>query len=109
MPELESDLKLSELIEALRVELAVAAEAGKDQPLRFTVGPIELEVEIAVTKTTTGSGGVEFWVVKAGAEHERANAVTHRVKVTLNPERADGSGPVKVARTESGPPKPAGR
>lgn len=100
-----ADLKLSEMIEALRVELAAAAEAGNGQALRFEVGPIELEVEIAVTKTTTGNAGVEFWVVKAGAERERADAVTHRVKVTLSPMRTDNSGPVQVSSpVTSGPP-----
>lgn len=104
--EFGGDLKLSEMIEALRVELAAAADAGKDHPLRFEVGPIELEVEIAVTKSTAGNASVEFWVVKAGAERERSDAVTHRIKVTLKPERADGSGPPKVSRTASGPPAP---
>lgn len=100
-----ADLKLSEMIEALRVELAVAAKAGDGQELRFEVGPIDLEVEIAVTKTITGGAGVEFWVVKAGADRERADAVTHRVKVTLHPKRADNSGPVQVSSpTTGGPP-----
>jgi hypothetical protein len=102
--EFAGDLKLSEMIEALRVELAAAAEAGKGQALRFEVGPIELEVEIAVTKTTTGNAGVEFWVVKAGAEREHANAVTHRVKITLETKRADGLGPVEVSKLATSEP-----
>ena len=106
--EFAGDLKLSEVIEGLRVELAAAAEAGRGQAMQFEVGPVEVEVEVAVTKTTTGNGGVEFWVVKAGAEHEHANAVTHRIKVTLHPAAADGSGPPRVSRTASGPPRPAG-
>lgn len=92
-----SNLQLSEMIEALRLELAVAQKAGEGDQLKFEVGPVELEVEIGVTKTTTGGAGVKFWVVEAGVDRERADAVTHRVKVTLHPKRADGSGPVEVA------------
>jgi hypothetical protein len=99
-----ADLKLSEMIEALRVELAVAAKAGDGQELRFEVGPIDLEVEIAVTKTTTSNAGVEFWVIKAGADRERVDAVTHRLKITLQPKRADNSGPVQVSSPATGGP-----
>lgn len=88
MAELSSEIKLSEMIEALRVELAVAVEGGKGKAIGFDVGPVELEVEVAVTKKTTGSGGVEFWVIKAGAERAREDVVTHRVKVTLEPKDA---------------------
>lgn len=95
-----SEIKLSEMIEALRLELAVAIEQGRGEALRFEVGPVELEVEIAASRRTSGNGGVEFWVVKAGAEHEREDVVTHRLKVTLQPKHADGGGAVQVAGDE---------
>jgi hypothetical protein len=105
-------IRLSELIDALRVELAVAIDQGKNQAIQFGVGPIELEVEIGVSKTTTGGGGVEFWVVKAAGERGHEDVVTHRVKVTLEPKLASGSGPLEVAAPSSSgqppvfPPRP---
>jgi hypothetical protein len=100
MSEHPGEIKLSEMIEALRVELAVATENGDGKALRFEVGPVELEVEVAASRRTSGNGGVEFWVLKAGAEHGREDVVTHRIKVTLQPKLADGGGVVEVAGDE---------
>jgi hypothetical protein len=90
-------MKLAEMIEALRVELAVAVDQGDGQSIRFDVGPIELEVEVAATKKTTGKAGVEFWVITAGADRAREDVVTQRIKITLQPKPANSPGPVQVA------------
>ncbi|MGO4421954.1 trypco2 family protein, partial [Streptomyces sp. MCAF7] len=43
-------VELSEMIRELRAQLTAAAAAGADEALKFDVGPIELEVTVAVTK-----------------------------------------------------------
>jgi hypothetical protein len=76
---------LSDAIEGLRYELAVAAWRGKDQWLRFKPGPIELTVEATVTSKLEGQAGVRWWIVEArgGGSSERAG--THTVKLSLDP------------------------
>ena len=48
---------LSEAVESLRAELMKAVEAGKDQPMQFSVDPIELTAQVAVTKDANGKIG----------------------------------------------------
>ena len=59
---------LAEAVESLRVELMKAVEAGKDQPMQFSVEPIELAAQVAVTKgplQMAGSGGIcPGWAVR---------------------------------------------
>jgi len=48
---------LAEAVESLRAELMKAVEAGKDQPMQFSVEPIELTAQVAVTKEADGKIG----------------------------------------------------
>ncbi len=100
---MDQNIPLSEMIESLRQELAVAAEWGTDKAIRFEVGKVELEIELAVTRNTTGGGGVKLWVVTAQGEHSMGQVVRHKFKLTLDPQRASG-GRLKVADEFEGPP-----
>ena len=44
-------------MESLRAELMKAVEAGKDQPMQFSVEPVELTAQVAVTKEADGKIG----------------------------------------------------
>lgn len=79
-------LELSTVIRELRAELTKAIESARDEPLRFGIGPIELEVTMVVTEETAGNGKVKFWVVETGADAKRSEGGTHRVKLVLTPE-----------------------
>ena len=96
--DLGTNIPLSEMIESLRQELAVAMAKGEGHAVRFEVGSAELEVELVAKRSKTGEGGVKFWVVtakgKAGADDE----VTHRFKLCLTPKGRDG-GPLAVSRS----------
>ena len=48
---------LAEAVESLRAELTRAVEAGKDQPMQFSVEPVELTAQVAVTKEADGKIG----------------------------------------------------
>ena len=79
------ELGLAEAISQLRRELSVAMEAARDEALQFRLGPVELELQVALA-TKAGVKGESKWVVvsfgaDAGAEHKR----THTVKLTLTP------------------------
>lgn len=98
MAENESGVPLSRVIADLRTELARAMAAGKGQALRFRLKPVELELELGVTRSAGGQGGVKFWVFELGGKAERAEVGKHKIKLVLEPIDALGAGEVVVAQ-----------
>jgi hypothetical protein len=78
-------VELASAIGEVRRQIARAVDEGEGSPIAFRAGPIELELEVAYTSATDGSGGVDVWVVSAQAHHERSTTTTHRLRVTLTP------------------------
>src|SRR5271166_2805177 len=76
---------LADTIAAVRRELNSAQAAGEGQPIQFRTGPVELEFEVAVTRTGGGQAGVQLWVLTLGGKGELAHATTQRIKLTLQP------------------------
>jgi hypothetical protein len=87
-------LELSEVIKELRRELQTAMTDGAEEPLRFELGAIDLEVTVAVEKTGGASGKVRFYVFELGADGSVSNTSTQRIKLTLQPRLADGRTPM---------------
>ena len=98
---------LAETIAAVRRELGSAQAAGRGQAVQFQAGPVELEFEVAVTRTRGGEGGVQIWVLTLGGKLERGHATTQRIKVTLHPVNPDTGQDAQIADTSRGP-EPAG-
>lgn len=94
------NIPLADAIDVLRQQLTSAMLAGRDSPLRFEVGRLTLELEVAVTKTGEGRAGIMFWLVDFGAKAEYANAATHRVTMILNPVDQGGQ-PIKLGDADS--------
>ncbi|MCT9092960.1 hypothetical protein N4G70_29435 [Streptomyces sp. ASQP_92] len=86
-------IELSEMISELRGQLASAMADGDGQPVRFELGPVEVEATVAVTREAGAEAKVKLWVVDAGANGKYSQAQTQRIKVTLTPKSvpADGS------------------
>ena len=98
---------LAETIAAVRRELGLAQAAGQGQPLQFRAGPVELEFEVAVTRTGGGQAGVQIWVLTLGGKGELGKATTQRIKVTLQPVNPDTGVDARIAdtsRESAGPP-----
>jgi hypothetical protein len=76
---------LAETIKALRAELTAAMESGANDPLRFQLGPVELELTLAITREGGVDGGIRFGVVSFGAKGGISDQDTHRVKLSLQP------------------------
>jgi len=76
---------LADTIAAVRRELNSAQAAGQGQPVQFRSGPVELEFEVAITRTGSGQAGVQLWVLTLGAKGEMGHATTQRIKVILQP------------------------
>jgi Trypsin-co-occurring domain 2 len=92
------EIPLADAIQVLREQLTTAMVAGEESRLRFAVKELTLDLEIAVTKTGEGHGGIKFWMVDFGAKKERSNAATHRITLTLNPVDDRGQ-PLKLGNS----------
>jgi hypothetical protein len=76
---------LADTIAAVRRELSTAQAAGPGQPVQFRTGPVELEFEVAVTRTGAGPAGVQVGVLTLDGKGGLAVAATQRIKVRLDP------------------------
>ena len=77
---------LTAAIAALRKEIRAAAEQAADLPSgeRFRITNVELELTVVAEDSVTGGAEVGWWVFKGKAEASAKDAVTHKVKLTLN-------------------------
>ena len=83
-------IELGEVIGELRRELQQAMDAGKGQPLRFVLGPVELEATVVVEKSGGGGAKVRFWVIELGGDGKAGKTSTQRIKLSLQPRMASG-------------------
>ena len=98
---------LADTIAAVRRELSTAQAAGVGQPVQFRTGPVELEFEVAVTRSGGGQAGVQLWVLTLGGKGELGQATTQRIKVTLQPVDPETGKDAQIADARRGAP-PAG-
>jgi len=97
---------LADTIAAVRRELSLAQAAGQGQPVQFRTGPVELEFDVAVTRTRGVGGGVQIWVLTLGGKLGREHATTQRIKVTLQPVNLDTGQDAQIADSSPGPAGP---
>jgi Trypsin-co-occurring domain 2 len=75
-------IELAEVIAELRRERQQAMRAGEGEPLRFELGPVELEATMVVEKGGGGGGAkVRFWVIELGGDAKASQASTQRIKL----------------------------
>ena len=84
-------IELAELISDLRDELPSAAAAAPAEGLRFELGPVGLEVAVAVDKEVKPGAKVRFWVVEAGVDVSVGRTATQKITLTLQPTVHGGS------------------
>lgn len=84
------EIELADAVAAVRDELLRAAARGTGQPVRFLVGPIELEFAVELRQDTKAKAGFKAWVVSGDAEGGLSRGRTHRVSMTLTPVGPDG-------------------
>lgn len=88
----EGAVSLSAVIASLRAELTRAWWDGRHGLVRFKPAPVELTLEVGVTKSKGGSAGVRWWVVELGGTLSREAASTQTIKLTLDPVLFDKQG-----------------
>lgn len=93
-------VELADLIGQLRAELTEAMHAGEGEDLRFELGPVELELTVAVTKEAKPGAKVKFWVVELGTDVSVSSATTQKLKLSLDPRRRGQTGKVEISGAE---------
>jgi hypothetical protein len=78
-------IELADVISELRAELDRARLAAEGSALRFGLGPVELEVTVALGREGKAGGKIKFWVAEVNAEGKLSSTSTQRIKLTLNP------------------------
>jgi hypothetical protein len=105
----EPDTTLGQLIWLVRRELEWAHQVDAGHPLRFDVGTVELDVEVEVSKATTGEGGLDLKVFGVGGsanlsrEGSRGSATTVHVVLTPRDSRTR-EGKFEVSALDTEPP-----
>ena len=85
---LDNEIELADLIWQVRRELSQAGWAGESSDLRFEAGPVELELTVAVERSTTPGVKARLLVVDTEMAARRASTVTQRIRLTLQPRLA---------------------
>lgn len=76
---------LSDAIEALRDDLGKAWWDGRNERVRFKVEPVELTVQVGVTKTGEGAAGIKWHILTLGGQRKHETATTQVLKLRLQP------------------------
>ncbi|MET9041725.1 trypco2 family protein [Streptomyces sp. NPDC004362] len=90
-------IELAEVIRELRSELDQAITHAAGQNLRFEVGPIELEVTVAISREASAGGKVKFWVVEADGQGRASSSTTQLIRLTLEPKLVSTGRPPEVS------------
>ncbi len=88
---------LTEAIEALRAALVAAWWDGQHKRVRFKVEPVELTLQVGVTKAGKGSAGIRWHVLALGGERSRESVTTQTLRLRLAPVLFDEQGNLVAA------------
>jgi len=83
---------LPEAIESLRADLAQAWWDGQQRRVRFRVEPVELTVQVGLTRIAKGTAGVKWYVMTLGGEKTNETVTTQTLKLRLTPVLFDEEG-----------------
>jgi hypothetical protein len=86
-------IRLADVISDLRSELYKAIEQAEPERLQFELGPVELELSVAVEQSSEPHAKVRFWVVDVGVDASLSRTRGQTIKLTLHPSLTlpDGS------------------
>lgn len=81
----DSNVRLADMISALREQLVQAQAEGKDSPIRFELEEAEVEVQFTVSKDVEAGGGVNFWVYNVKAGGGLSSESVQKLRIRLRP------------------------
>jgi hypothetical protein len=85
-----SKLSLSDAIESIRSELAAAQRRGEQADLKFEVGEIELELEIAAEVGASAGAEAKWFVVTGKTDAQYKESKKQKITIKLKPIGANG-------------------
>ncbi|MGH8878550.1 MAG: trypco2 family protein [Stackebrandtia sp.] len=80
---MDDGIGLTQVLRSLRAELTESMAEAADEPIKFAVESVNLELQVEVSTTTKASGGVKFYVASANAEASGTQAVRHTISLQL--------------------------
>ncbi|WP_460656586.1 trypco2 family protein [Kribbella endophytica] len=80
---------LADAIDALRTELISAIDTGLDERMRFSIEPVELSIQVGVTKDANGKIG--WKVIELGGSYESSTTQTLTLKLAPMWRLPDGT------------------
>jgi hypothetical protein len=92
---------LSAAVRQVATELAQAVEAGRDSPVRFQLGSVELEFQVAVSHVYGDERGVRVSVIPFEAQSEPSRAGRQRVRMSLT-VADNGERPLLISESGGG-------
>ena len=99
------EIELADAVAAVRDELLEAVARGAGQEVLFKVGPVQLEFAVELRADAKAKAGFKAWVVSGDLEGAAGRTRTHRVTVSLTPQRP-GGGDLLVGGDSERPPGP---
>jgi len=78
-------LSLQDVVRRLRLDLSQSVAEGRDETVRFEVGPIEVELLVEFEREAGGGSKINAWVLELSAEGKLKETQGHRIKFTLQP------------------------
>jgi hypothetical protein len=101
----EEWIGLAEAIAVLRAELIEAQRAGEDEPIRFELGVVDIDLAVVARRDASLKAGVR-WVVTVGAQGSLSREESHRVTVRLQPRSVATGDPIEVSdHADAVPPR----
>jgi hypothetical protein len=80
---------LAAAIAALREELLLATEVGEGSDMRFRLAPVELSLQVAVTRE--GQGKIGWKILGLGGSYESATTQTLNLRLEPTWRKGDGT------------------
>jgi hypothetical protein len=82
-------IPFAEAVRALRSEIILAVGTAKNEKLRFSLGPIELELQVVAKREGGPSAKIKFGLLGSGLElggsGKFSSETVHKVKLRLDP------------------------
>ena len=80
-----ADVELALVVRQLRAELNEALIDAEGERLRFELGPVEMSLNVTVSREATPGAKVRFWVIEAGADAKFSRETIQEIKLVLTP------------------------
>ncbi|MEU9954598.1 trypco2 family protein [Streptomyces sp. NPDC050982] len=85
-----TEIPLARAISELRSELQQAMLAGAEEPLRFELETVDLELQVTMTAGGSAEAKVGLWsVLTAGTSADYSRGSVHKLTLKLSPRHAD--------------------